>query len=354
MNAPARRIVEEPWPPGGLESVQQCPVCRATDRSIAYRDLQDRVFFCAPGKWQLYRCHRCRAHYLDPRPTPATIGLAYATYFTHHATERPTVAAMSRPRLLQRELANGYRNWRYGTRDEPANALGVLAAYALRRQRALMDSELRHLPRARRGWRVLDIGCGEGGFLQWAAAAGWETVGIDPDPAAVASARARGFDVRCGSVEMLHDERSSFDAVTLNHVIEHLHDPVASLRAVHNLLKPGGFLWIDSPNLDSTGHRRFGRSWLGLDAPRHLVLFTTTGLRQAVEASGLRVERVLSRFEVCDRVFAASHRIEIGQDPIAEGATPFRVRMAARLASWRAIVRPGTSEYATIIARRDR
>ena len=61
--------------------------------------------------------------------------------------------------------------------------------------------------------------------------------------------------------------------MTLNHVVEHLHDPAGVLRRIAAILRPGGTLWIATPNLHALGHRRYGPDWLALDPPRHLVLF---------------------------------------------------------------------------------
>jgi 2-polyprenyl-3-methyl-5-hydroxy-6-metoxy-1,4-benzoquinol methylase len=331
-----------------LEQVEFCPVCGDSRRSEAYGGLADSVFFCAPGTWRLERCEGCRSLYLNPRPTQETIGLAYARYFTHTPAPRPTSASMGRMRRLQRALANGYRNRRYGTREEPSTAFGALAARLLPLHRALMDVELRHLPKATPGARVLDVGCGDGAFLDRAKAAGWCTVGVDVDPAAVAVARSRQIDVRCGGIDAAADQ-GPFDAITISHVIEHVHDPAGMLRTARAMLKPGGSLWIDTPNVDSLGHRVFGASWLGLDPPRHLVLFTPASLGHLLAAAGFVVARTVSRFEVCASVFAASSRIAAGQDPLGHVPVSASVRWRAARAAWRERLRPDLSEFITLV-----
>jgi SAM-dependent methyltransferase len=70
----------------------------------------------------------------------------------------------------------------------------------------------------------------------------------------------------------------SFDAVVLSHVVEHVADPLALLAACRRLLRPGGTLALATPNIDSRGHERFGAAWLHLDVPRHLFLFSRSGL----------------------------------------------------------------------------
>ena len=144
------------WPADGLEAVHNCPLCGADKRELMHEGLTDRVFFCAPGKWNLYRCESCDSAYLDPRPTSQTIALAYQHYFTHdQVTNSSPVSFVGR---LRRRLANGYRNHRYGTRDYPASILGIPAVSLMPNARAIVDASMRHLPRAHPGNRLLDLG----------------------------------------------------------------------------------------------------------------------------------------------------------------------------------------------------
>jgi SAM-dependent methyltransferase len=187
-------------------------------------------------------------------------------------------------------LANGYKNWTFGTSLEPSTRLGILAAFLLPVQRATLDRQYRHLPNRPERGRVLDIGFGDAGFLENARAAGWAVVGTDLDPAVVRSARARGFDARLGTVDEAH---GPFDVITMSHVIEHLHDPVGVLHSCYELLSPGGMLWLETPNIDAVGRRKFRRHWRGLEPPRHLVLFNRASLKQALRDAGFSYIRDL-------------------------------------------------------------
>jgi len=304
------------WPADGLESVPNCPVCGAEAREVLHEGLTDRVFFCAPGKWNMYRCESCASAYLDPRPTSEAIGLAYQRYFTHD--EAPAFSSLSFLEKLRRWFANGYRNHRYGTRDYPASILGILAASRMPNGKAIIDAGMRHLPKVKAGERLLDMGCGNGAFLLRARSAGWAVVGVDFDPKAVEAACSQGLDVRLGGVESLDPSIEQFDVITLAHVIEHVHHPVEVLQACFSLLKPGGILWIETPNIASEGHRLFGASWRGLEPPRHLVLFTLGSMRSALSAAGFAEVKVQPYRPLCDSTFRASTAISEGIDPYSE------------------------------------
>lgn len=257
--------------------MDQCPVCLDARRELLYDGLTDRIFGTAPGQWTLHRCLGCGSAFLDPRPNRETIGLAYGEYYTHEAA--PAEPATS-PRAA---ILNGYLNARWGYELTPASQLGRLAGRLLPRRRAYADRLVRHLSRPAARGRLLDVGSGDGSFVAWMRRLGWDAEGLEPDRAAAERAQSAGVPVTAASLEEVSFEPRSFDAVTMSHVIEHLHDPAAGLEACRSLLRPGGTLWLATPNLAGHGHAVFGRDWIGLDPPRHLVVFTRESLVRTVE-----------------------------------------------------------------------
>ena len=208
--------------------------------------------------------------------------------------------------------------------------------------------DCRHLPLPREGAQLLDLGCGSGRFLDTATGLGWDATGLDPDPLAVAAGRKRGRKIEQGGLPATGLNSDRFDAVTMNHVVEHLHDPVAALRDVHRILKPGGNVWAATPNADSTSHRTFGPYWRGLEAPRHLAIFCSRALRLAFQDAGFVNLRLHKPKLTAAWYFESSLRLASKQEDRAPRAMKTRVLVA----NWKARLWRAAGEELCITARK--
>lgn len=136
------------------------------------------------------------------------------------------------------------------------------------------------------GKRVLDIGCGQGELLQSLTEHGFDAHGIDPADDAAALARERGLDARTGTVEELlteSGEASSYGAVLLLNVVEHIPDVAGMLRNSARLLEPGGLLYIRVPNdfnpLQLAAQSKIGAEPWWVAVPDHVNYFDVDSLR---------------------------------------------------------------------------
>lgn len=336
------------WPEGGLEEVGQCPACGREESDVLYSELTDISFRCAPGTWSLRRCAACGSAFLAPRPMPQTLLLAYTSYYTHGSGRSVPQGWL---RTLRTALANGYRNWRHGSRLRPAWAMGVVLAYAMPANREAMDFEGRQLPKVWPGARLLDVGCGSGAFLDHARSIGWQVMGVDFDPQAVSNARVRGLDVRAGGIEAVEDQVGSFDVVTISHVIEHVPDPAQLLKAAFRLLKKDGMLWLETPNIDAFGHARFGPYWRGLEVPRHLVVFSRTGLFDLMHKAGFCALKEVPRKWNYFALAAESRALATGQD-LSGARAGLRDRLMGAFVRLRLFFAPEKTEFLTVTARK--
>lgn len=251
-----------------------CPLCggAAAQTLLTARNR----LFDTDATVSLAQC-ACGMLMTDPQPTGKTLARFYETdaYYTHAAR----VGWKDRVRRLTQ---------RWQMRGVGA-AMRLMAENWLGLQRFTKRIAPAEFP-LRRGRRLLDFGCGDGRFVALCADLGLDAVGIEPDAKARKSAETVGARV-FESLDALDSLRPgvSFDRIQLKHVLEHLPEPVATLRRLGGRLSAGGRMLIAVPNADAAQAETFGEFWIGYDMPRHLWHFSPTTLRELAEKAGLAV-----------------------------------------------------------------
>jgi len=156
-----------------------------------------------------------------------------------------------------------------------------------------LDEIERRLPRAGSP-TILDVGCSYGWFLEVAAERGWSATGVEVTDETASVARAAGLDVRTGTLQEGGFADGSFDVVCLWDVLEHIPDVDAFLAEVRRVLRPGGLLAVQSPNVRSVMARAAGAEWSWLLLPFHVWHFTPASIRATLARRGFGVERTFT------------------------------------------------------------
>jgi SAM-dependent methyltransferase len=166
--------------------------------------------------------------------------------------------------------------------------------------------------------RLLEIGAAAGFFLDEARRRGYAGIGVEPNAAMAMHARdVLGLDVRTGTLEQTEFEPGSVDAACAFHVVEHLADPLGSLRTISEAVKPGGHVLVEVPNAGSAAARRLGPEWPPLDLPHHVGQHGPRSLRTLLERAGLEVLLIDT---VPFAIYGASSRIAVLALSVAEAA----------------------------------
>jgi 2-polyprenyl-3-methyl-5-hydroxy-6-metoxy-1,4-benzoquinol methylase len=147
-------------------------------------------------------------------------------------------------------------------------------------------------PRSAPG-RLLEIGCASGAFLARMRARGWQVEGIEPSAYAAGAAREQSLPVHHGSVESATVSGAPFDMVVLFMTLEHLHEPIETLRRLREWSHPGTWLVLSVPNAASIDFAWFRQRGFAVQAPTHLYHFTPETLELVLNRAGWRTQRLV-------------------------------------------------------------
>lgn len=235
-----------------------CPVCNDPSIHLLFPVKDHSV----AGEWfQLWECVRCLGRFTQDAPGITEIGKYYASeeYISHSDTKKGLV----------NRLYHTVRN------------------ITVKHKRKLVMKAT-----GRQHGEVLDIGCGTGSFLASMRSIGWKVTGIEPDGQARSNA-GRVHDIVPLPADALFSlPEGSFNAITLWHVLEHVHDLHGYLKKIGSLLASRGKIFIAVPNHTSFDAHHYREYWAAYDVPRHLYHFSPTSMNALMKAHGLQVEEI--------------------------------------------------------------
>jgi 2-polyprenyl-3-methyl-5-hydroxy-6-metoxy-1,4-benzoquinol methylase len=231
-----------------------CPVCgsAAIDPLLTVKDHS-----VSGEEFVVWQCGRCSLRFTQDAPDEASIGSYYQSpdYISHSNTSKGLVNKL-------------YQLARKHTLERKAGLIAV---------------------GTRKPGNILDLGAGIGAFLHTMKEKGWETRGIEPDPGARDQAK-KLFDLNLSDTADLEGlAAESFDAITLWHVLEHVHRLHPYMERLKELLKPEGRIFIAVPNYGSLDSAIYKLYWAAYDVPRHLYHFTPKSMDFLVKAHGLKL-----------------------------------------------------------------
>jgi 2-polyprenyl-3-methyl-5-hydroxy-6-metoxy-1,4-benzoquinol methylase len=232
-----------------------CPVCGAADFENKWKAKDHTV---SGEFFDIAVCHQCTLAFTQDVPDADSIGPYYKSenYISHSNTSKGIVNNIYHA-VRKRTLANKRKL--------------IVAATGLQQG------------------NLLDVGSGTGAFVNEMKEHNWSVTGLEPDEDARKVA-ASDYKVRLEEMNRFSQlPAGSFDAITLWHVLEHVHDLHPYVKQLGNLLKENGRLFIAVPNYTSYDAAVYKENWAAFDVPRHLYHFSPESIRTLMQENGLKV-----------------------------------------------------------------
>jgi len=250
--------------------MKPCLVCGSKDKRFMFIG-KDRLH-AIQGNFKVVKCRKCGLIMLDPQPSMQELSKYYPTKY-HAYAHYDTGSKKESFAIFLYKLFFGNGN--------PLLKLAFLPFKHLLRGTKIIP-----------GGKILDVGCGNGAFLYKMQVAGMDTYGVELSADGAKEAQRLGLKVKCGTLEQQKYPANFFDVITLNHVLEHVAEPVKTLKELRRILKPYGTIIIAVPNSRSLAAKLFGRYWASLEIPRHLTIHNPNTMQMAARKAGLMVRGV--------------------------------------------------------------
>jgi SAM-dependent methyltransferase len=256
-----------------------CDLCGATE--------SDLVLMTPRLDGPLVRCRDCGLFYvvlsekedggrtsICPRPDQTEVYIAPSDQgggSRRAASEMVRLAERARElALVDPEVEAGERPWRELTARE---RLGDLKRFVTE-------------------GRFVEIGCSTGELLD-AASSSFAVMGVEADERTGRAARAHGLEVFSGTLCDARFPDGHFDAAAMYHVIEHVPSPRRELGELRRIIKPGGWLVLETPNIATVWYRLLGARWRQF-IPDHIFFFTPRTMTRLCEGCGFEVRELRS------------------------------------------------------------
>ncbi len=236
-----------------------CPVCHSDNLHLIF-PVKD--YTVSGQQFDIFECRNCSLRFTQDVPTQEYIGPYYKSedYISHTNNKKGILNSL-------------YQKVRSITMMQKA---AVIKKYT-----GLQKGVL------------LDVGCGTGSFLNVMQLKGWKVTGLEPDEDTRQLAlELHGLKVM-PSNEIFNLQPASFNAITLWHVLEHVHQLHEYIQQLNVLLAPGGKLFIAVPNYTSRDAKIYGKYWAAYDVPRHLYHFSPQSIEVLLKQHGLKVVKHL-------------------------------------------------------------
>ena len=282
-----------------LETVN-CPLCSSKNYKVYIKKAKE-LYNGMEEYFDVCECKSCSHKWTNPRPTKDTIRYFYPNNAGYYQPIK-----YSKKQGLQYEIYKKILNMFFGYKlNSSIPGFLALIAYIIKKQ----DIAVTHIPRFLDNGKVLDIGCSYGLYLKKLQNYGWDVYGTELNQKAVSYANnvLELHNVKYGFFEDIKYKDSYFDVVNMNMVLEHIHEPVNTIKSVNNILKKEGQFILSVPDISGFESMKYKQYSYALQVPTHLHHFTPKTITNLLESNGFKVEQIIHQKTDRDLVASAGY-----------------------------------------------
>jgi len=251
-----------------MTNMIKCKICNSEDVKHMFfsKNTHGKNIQSGEEKFDLYECNKCKCIFISKLKVDSEY---YKKYYNL-----------------------GY----YGNKKDKSisNFLEkLLFSYSMKRKEKMI---LDFFKNKTKKLKILDIGCGAGNFLEKLDNKHFDKYGLEINQEGYKLCKNKGVKVINKEINKFDFKQEKFDVVTIWCVLEHINNPIETLKKIKEILTNNGILIFQIPNTGSMGFK-FGRqNWFHLDSPRHLVIYNKSSINELCKITGFKIINIKNEF----------------------------------------------------------
>jgi 2-polyprenyl-3-methyl-5-hydroxy-6-metoxy-1,4-benzoquinol methylase len=278
-----------------MENLTNCPACSSANFTFQF---EAKDYTVSQNSFGVLSCNDCHLTFTNPRPKAEEAGYFYksANYISHSDTQQGLINKLYHTvrKITLKQKAGWIKSYQKGNKN------------------------------------LLDVGCGNGHFLQTCKADGWNVSGMELDPETASRASNLVREPIYPNLLEIPNEKQ-FDLITLWHVLEHVYELDAYFEFFKKRIQADGKLLLALPNSKSFDATYFKEFWAAYDVPRHIYHFNPDTIQFVAKKHGFQLEK--QRGQLFDSFYIAllSNQYKSGKKRLLHA---FLIGLWSNLTAW--------------------
>jgi len=253
-----------------MKKIDECEICGNTLFTKLFKE-KDKLIGI-PGEFKMVKCNSCGIEFINPQPSYKELSKYYNNKKYYSLKKIDKDSYKTKLKLFMYQL--------YFTKNRKYLLKVLFSPIKFMIRTVIIEKDK----------KLLDIGCGSGQFLYEMKQLGLDVHGIENG----ILDKELANDLRIQNKDLISAKYPSnyFNIITMNHVLEHLNNPSATIKEIYRILKKDGKFIIGVPNTNSYVNKIFDKNWLAYDVPRHLFNYSDKLLIDFLKKNKFKIKKI--------------------------------------------------------------